>query len=227
MRAVRAAPAGGGLPMDFTVLRVPFFLEPDYPTGAEFEETNRARLLRKWGGAAGWAAQKARHDLKGRGRAVGIARFDLDRIASSTRLSHRVVQFVTRTAGVNAAERLYADLNRLHFEEGRKLNDAPMLVAAAARAGADGDAVAACVADPDAGAAEIAAAGDLLRDLGVSGIPTMILGGRWRLPSGALHAEDLVAAFRGVEANGGATGAAFADALNIPARVMEETLDLA
>ena len=28
-------------------VRVPFFLEPDYPTGEEFEETNRARLIRK------------------------------------------------------------------------------------------------------------------------------------------------------------------------------------
>ena len=71
MRAVQEAPSGD-TPMGFTVLRVPFFLEPDYPEGAEFEETNRVRLLRKWGGRAGWEAQKERHNLKGRGREVGI-----------------------------------------------------------------------------------------------------------------------------------------------------------
>ena len=35
MRAVQEAPSGD-TPMGFTVLRVPFFLEPDYPEGAEF-----------------------------------------------------------------------------------------------------------------------------------------------------------------------------------------------
>ena len=37
MRAVQEAPSGDK-PMGFTVLRVPFFLEPDYPEGAEFED---------------------------------------------------------------------------------------------------------------------------------------------------------------------------------------------
>ena len=40
--------------MQFSVLRVPFFLEPDYDTDERFEETNRERLIRKWGGEAGW-----------------------------------------------------------------------------------------------------------------------------------------------------------------------------
>ena len=117
--------------MGFTVLRVPFFLEPDYPEGAEFEETNRVRLLRKWGGKAGWEAQKERHNLKGRGREVGIEHFNLDRVASNTMASHRLVQWVTKTLGVNAAENMYNDLNQKHFEKGVKLNDREMLVEAA------------------------------------------------------------------------------------------------
>ena len=223
MRAVRAAPQGD-LPMDFTVLRVPFFLEPDYPLGPEFEETNRVRLVRKWGGKEGWEQQKAAHDLKGRGRAVGIENFNLDRIASSTRLSHRVVQFVTKTNGVNAAERLYTDLNSRHFEKGEKLNDAKMLRRAAVAAGADGAAIDEFLADETAGVAEIEAAGKVMRDFGVSGIPTCILGGKWQLPSGAIHSEQLVSAFRGVEAHGGAPGNAFGAALGIPDEVLEEAL---
>ena len=70
MREVARDPLTPGKPMGFNVVRVPFFLEPDYPTGEEFEETNRVRLLRKWGGQAGWDAQKRRHGMKERGREV-------------------------------------------------------------------------------------------------------------------------------------------------------------
>ena len=44
------------------MLRVPFFLEPDYDPSPEFEETNRTRLVRKWG--VQLARQKASHGLK-------------------------------------------------------------------------------------------------------------------------------------------------------------------
>jgi hypothetical protein len=40
------------------VLRVPFFLEPGYPTSEDFEESNLDRLVRKWGGQAEFEAQK-------------------------------------------------------------------------------------------------------------------------------------------------------------------------
>ena len=210
--------------MGFTVLRVPYFLEPDYPEGAECEETNRVRLLRKWGGKAGWDAQKERHNMKGRGQEVGIEHFNLDRVASNTMASHRLVQWVTKTQGVNAAEDMYADLNTKHFEGGVKLNDREMLVEAAVKVGADRDAATAFLADENEGRPEIEAAQRKLRDLGVSGIPTLILGGKHQLPSGANHAETLIQAFRKVEDAGGATGSAFAAALNISDEVMAETI---
>lgn len=53
---------------------------------------SRERLIRKWGGVAEFEAQKQRHRLKERGLEVGIKHFNLDRIASSTFLSHRLVQ---------------------------------------------------------------------------------------------------------------------------------------
>ena len=46
---------------------MPFFLEPEYSESEEFEETNRVWLVRKWGGSAGWEAQKRAHALKERG----------------------------------------------------------------------------------------------------------------------------------------------------------------
>jgi predicted DsbA family dithiol-disulfide isomerase len=226
MKEVASNPLDKARPMGFNLLRVPFFIEPDYPTDPEFEETNRVRLIRKWGGEAGWQAQKARHGLKERGQAVGIEKFNLDRVASNTLASHRVVQWVTRTLGVNKAEALYASLNQRHFVDGQKLNDRDMLIEAAASVGADREATAAFI-DSDEGKPEIQRAQGRLQQLGVSGIPTLILGGKWQMPSGALGAGALVDAFRMVEEQGGAPGSLFAEDLSIPPHVMEETLDLA
>ena len=53
--------------------------------------------------------------------------------------SHRLVQLVTKTLGVNAAENMYNDLNQKHFEGGVKLNDREMLLEAAVAVGAVGD----------------------------------------------------------------------------------------
>mmetsp|Transcript_16483 Transcript_16483/g.36910 ORF Transcript_16483/g.36910 Transcript_16483/m.36910 type:complete len:231 (-) Transcript_16483:261-953(-) len=225
MREVAQQPMDNASPLSFNLLRVPFFLEPDYPTTPEFEETNRVRLVRKWGGQAGWASQKARHRLKERGQEVGIERFNLDRVASNTLASHRLVQWVTRTLGVNAAETLYADLNRRHFVEGCKLNSREMLVEAAEKVGCD-PATTRDFIDSNEGKEEIQRAQERLRTLGVSGIPTVILGGKYMLPSGAVGAGTLVEAFRQVEAEGGAPASLFAEDLSIPAHVLEEDLDL-
>jgi len=211
--------------MGFTLLRVPFFLEPNYPTDTSFEETNRVRLIRKWGGRAGWNAQKRRHGLKERGRAVGIEHFNLDRVASNTLASHQLVQWVTRTIGINEAEALYNDLNFRHFEEGRKLNDEEMLVDAAVAAGADEAAAREAIRSGD-GRKQIHAAQAVLQKLDVGGIPTLILGGREWLPSGAVGARHIVEALREIESQGGGTGSLFAKCLEIPDAVMEQTLAL-
>jgi len=50
--------------VSFAVLRIPFFLEPDYSRDESWSETNRKRLERKWGGKEAFEAQKKRHQLK-------------------------------------------------------------------------------------------------------------------------------------------------------------------
>ena len=121
MAEVAASPLVTDRPLSFTLIRVPFFLEPDYPLDEQFEETNRERPHRKWGGKEAFMRQKERHALKERGLDVGIQHFDLDRTASSTMASHRLVQWVTQTLGINSAERLYMDLNKRHFEQVRSI----------------------------------------------------------------------------------------------------------
>ena len=90
-------------------------------------ETNRQRLIRKWGGIQQWERQKQRHRLKERGHAVGIPHFNLDRYASNTMQSHRLIQHVSRTYGLMISERVYDVLNHYHFVDGHALNDVPKL----------------------------------------------------------------------------------------------------
>tara|TARA_B110001452_G_scaffold213261_1_gene183970 strand:- start:704 stop:1387 length:684 start_codon:yes stop_codon:yes gene_type:complete len=227
MREVADKPMRPGRPVQFSVLRVPFFLEPDYETSEVFEETNRQRLIRKWGGKAGFEAQKRRHQLKERGQEVGIEHFNLDRIASNTLASHRLVQWITKTKGVTAAEALYNDLNYRHFVLGQKLNDRPMLAEAASKVGVPEEESLAFLST-DEGLAEIRAAQQMLRELGVSGIPTFVLGATTVLPSGALRSQHLVEAFRELEeaSEEGAPKSVFAEALGVPLEVLAEPLAL-
>ena len=99
-------------PLVFSVLRVPFFLEPSYDESKPYVESNRERLLQKWGGHKGWEAQKKRHDLKGRGQAAGIPHFNLDRLAANSMASHRLIQYIGKTYGLAVSEAIYDRLNR-------------------------------------------------------------------------------------------------------------------
>lgn len=79
----------------------------------------------------------------------------------------------------------------------------------------------------DEGKLEIEAAQRRLSDLGIHGIPTLIVGGKWQLPSGAIGATTLVGMFRELEAQGGAPGPPmFSRDLNLPRSVTEEVLAL-
>ena len=223
MNEVMTDPMDATNPVRFSVLRVPFFLEPSYDTDERFSETNRARLERKWGGKAAFAAQKHRHRLKERGQEVGIEKFNLDRLASSTLKSHRLIQWITKNRGCEVAEAVYNDLNHRHFVDGKKLNDADMLCDAAATAGVDRDEAMRFLAS-DEGLEEIGDAQEMLQEMGIHSIPNFVVGGKV-VVSGAVHAAKLVQIFRRLESTGeGAPGSAFADALRIPPEMRAKTL---
>ena len=180
-------------------------------------------------------ALSQRHRLKERGRAAGIPHFRAERIASNTHASHRLVQWVTKRAGTQVAERLYADLNFRHFEEGKKLNDRRMLAEAAGRAGVT-EAAALAFLDSGEGEAEIAAAQRVLQDLGIHSIPTTLVDGQFSI-GGALPADEVEQLFRKLEAeeeeDGEPVGDAafakrfvFAEALGIPPGRLLEELDV-
>jgi len=221
-------------PISFSVLRVPYFLEPQYDESRPFIESNRERLVKKWGGNAGWERQKNNHDLKGRGEAAGIPHFNLDRLTSNTMASHRLIQHVGKKYGLRVSEGLYDKLNVYYFVDGFALNDRPRLATVAHE----------CIAklvleedggvdvmskeeildflNSDKGTKEIHQALDALKQMGVHGIPKFVIEGR-RVVDGAAHSDVFIDIFRDIEESGEVySGPIFAEMLGVSPEVLEK-----
>eukprot|EP00587_Corethron_hystrix_P009555 CAMPEP_0113303772 /NCGR_PEP_ID=MMETSP0010_2-20120614/4047_1 /TAXON_ID=216773 ORGANISM="Corethron hystrix, Strain 308" /NCGR_SAMPLE_ID=MMETSP0010_2 /ASSEMBLY_ACC=CAM_ASM_000155 /LENGTH=238 /DNA_ID=CAMNT_0000157821 /DNA_START=284 /DNA_END=1000 /DNA_ORIENTATION=+ /assembly_acc=CAM_ASM_000155 len=194
-------------PLHFSVLRVPFFLEPNYDESKPYEESNRDRLYKKWGGAEGWARQKKRHNMKGRGIDAGIPHFNLDRLAANSMASHRLVQHIGKRFGLSRSEALYDRLNVYYFVDGNSLNDKPLLAKVAAeqlrKDGIDiGEDEILVFLNSDEGREEIEMALDILHNqLGIHSIPQFIVEGS-TIVGGAAGWEEFVDIFREIEDRG-------------------------
>lgn len=236
MRHVLSEPLNtGSPPLAFAVLRVPFFLEPDYDESKPFIESNRERLVKKWGGKNGWERQKRHHDLKGRGIAAGIPHFNLDRLTSNSMASHRLIQHVGKRYGLNVSEALYDRLNVYYFVEGHALNDKPRLAKMAAETISQslaGESSTAPVSEAEIessllsflsgneGRREIEGALRALRQLGVHGIPKFIIEGQ-TMVDGAAGPDTFVQIFRKIERRGEvAGGPIFGDILGVSGDVV-------
>lgn len=212
----------------FAVVRVPFFLEPDYNESTPFIESNRDRLVQKWGGKRGWEQQKNRHDLKGRGLAAGIPHFNLDRLASNSMASHRLIQHVGKRYGLNVSETLYDRLNVYYFVEGHALNDKPRLAKVAAatisevlakdnptKQTAMNDKEILKFLNGNEGRMEIKNALRALQQMGVHGIPKFIIEGSYMV-DGAAGPDTFIQIFRDIERKGKIeAGPVFQDILGV------------
>lgn len=210
------------MPLAFSVLRIPYFLEPNYDENEVFVETNRQRLIQKWGGKNGWERQKHGHDLKGRGLEAGIPFFNLDRKTSSTMASHRLIQYLGKTYGLAASEAVYDKLNEYYFVDGHSLNDKPRLAQVVC------DLLDVIMPDNapskvdileflngDEGREEITNAIHALNQLGISGIPKFIIEGK-TMVDGAARSETFVEIFRQIEKCGSVhSGPIFNDVLGV------------
>jgi predicted DsbA family dithiol-disulfide isomerase len=214
-------------PLAFSVIRVPFFLEPNYDETLPYIESNRDRLVKKWGGTAGWEEQKLRHDLKGRGLEAGIPHFNLDRLASNSMASHRLIQMLGKKYGLAVSEAIYDLLNEYYFVEGHSLNDRPRLAKVVA------EKLEAMLEEPPSanqlldflngneGRKEIEAALQTLDQMGVHGIPKFIIEGR-TVVDGAARSEVFVKIFREIEAKGEIhSGPLFGEILGIETGTIE------
>ena len=213
-------------PLAFSVLRIPFFLEPGYDESQPFIETNRERLIQKWGGEQGWEVQKQRHDLKGRGLEAGIPHFNLDRLASNTMASHRLIQFIGKQYGLGTSEAVYDLLNQYYFVDGHSLNDKPKLASVVAahlqellqnRKDVDAPTEQELLdfLESDEGRENIMNAVSALKQLGINSIPKFIIEGT-TMVDGAAHAATFISIFREIEARGTVQGTAiFNDVLGV------------
>lgn len=198
-----------------------------------FVGTNRERLVQKWGGPERWEDQKRRHDLKGRGLDAGIPHFNLDRLASSTMASHRLIQHIGKTYGLAVSEAVYDKLNDYYFVDGHSLNDKPRLAKVVADL-LDGllssslqpqsfhDVTAAPTEtelleflNGTQGREEITHALHALNQLGIHSIPKFIIEGR-TVVDGAARSDVFVASFRDIEERGTVHGGPiFSDVLGV------------
>jgi predicted DsbA family dithiol-disulfide isomerase len=213
----------------FSVIRVPFFLEPNYDESKPYMESNRERLVKKWGGKQGWETQKNHHNLKGRGMDAGIPHFNLDRLAANSMASHRLIQHLGKTYGLAVSEAIYDLLNQYYFVDGHSLNDRPLLAKTVA------DALSSMIEDAppsggelldflngDQGREEIEAALRALDQLGIHSIPKFIIEGR-TLVDGAARSDEFIKIFREIEARGKVhAGPTFRDILGIPPEIVEQ-----
>uniref|UniRef100_A0A7S2RC54 DSBA-like thioredoxin domain-containing protein n=1 Tax=Eucampia antarctica TaxID=49252 RepID=A0A7S2RC54_9STRA len=222
-------------PIAFSVLRVPFFLEPHYDENKASIESNRQRLIQKWGGTAGWERQKSSHDLKGRGMEAGIPHFNLDRLTSNTMASHRLIQHVGKKYGLRVSEGLYDRLNVYYFVDGHALNDRPRLAKVASEelqklVTTDDDNIhnnsimtegqILDFLNGNQGRVEILKALRTLDDIGVHGIPKFIIGGK-SVIDGAAKSPTFLRIFRSIEQGG---KVAFEDEHEQPRTIFGEIL---
>jgi predicted DsbA family dithiol-disulfide isomerase len=124
------------LPFSFALHRVPFFLEPGYLDKPDsFREDHLDRMVRKFGSEEAFRRFSASHGLVPRSSEAGLEGWTEEvlgrRVQSATLRSHRLVQWASHRHSLEAAEKLYGALNRLHFTGGGALNDLELLGAAA------------------------------------------------------------------------------------------------
>jgi predicted DsbA family dithiol-disulfide isomerase len=167
----------------------PYSLDPTVPPEGEDRE---AYIVRKFGSVKALDAAHERLELFG--SEAGIA-YHFDRItrAPNTLDAHRVVRWAMEAGkGAEMVDRLFA----AYFSEGRDVGDPVVLGELAGEVGLDGAAITARLAtddDKDSVKAEINEA----YQIGVTGVPTYILGGRFGVV-GAQSVEALTDAIRQV-----------------------------
>ena len=161
----------------------PFELNPDMPAHGEDQ---RAHIMRKYGRSADEAVQ-GRERLREVGRQAGYA-FDYTgpgdpppAMMWNTRAAHKLLVMALRDHGPQLQGRLKHALFDAHFQARRNVGDAQVLVDIAASVGIDPDAARAALHDAELDA--IVTAGEQQAwDWNITGVPAMIINGKYLIP---------------------------------------------
>ncbi|ROU03982.1 DsbA family oxidoreductase [Histidinibacterium lentulum] len=157
----------------FEIVWHPFQLNPDMPPGG----MDRADYLRaKFGDPAGGDAYRA---VRERAEAAGVV-LDLDGI---TRVPNTVdAQRLIHWAGIEGCQSFVVQrLFEAYFRDGRDIGETDVLADVADGAGMDAAVVLRLLAS-DADREEIAEREARVREMGVTAVPTFIVGGRHAVP---------------------------------------------
>ena len=165
----------------------PFLLDPDADaTPVPLREAYAA----KFGGAEQAAQMLAKTQATARAEGLPMD-FDRGQVRVTTLPAHRLMWLAAREGDADAVgEALF----RAHFAEGRNLADPDVLVAAGAAGGIDAARVRTMLQSGE-GLAEVQAAMDQARMLGIRAVPTFVIDGRQGI-QGAHPPEALAQALR-------------------------------
>ncbi len=182
----------------------PFELNPDMPQAGEEQE---AHLRRKYGRPAEEGA-RLRGQMKAIAESAGVSLSYEGGDAESngappammwnTRDCHKLLTFALEEAGPAVQTQLKLALFRAHFNRRANLSDRALLLDIAAEAGLHREAAKAALDDPEL-EARVIAEEQQAWDYNITGVPAMIVDGRFLIP-GAQSPEVYVNALRRVAA---------------------------
>jgi predicted DsbA family dithiol-disulfide isomerase len=176
----------------------PFELNPQMPAEGEEQE---AHLARKYGRPADERAA-LRGQMKAIAEGAGVSlSYEGEGEAPrammwNTRDCHKLLGFALEEAGPKVQTALKLALFRAHFNERRPLGDRTVLLDIAASVGLHREAAKAALDDPEL-TARVLAEEQQAWDLNISGVPAMIVNGKFLIP-GAQAPEVYVNALRRV-----------------------------
>lgn len=177
----------------------PFELNPDMPIEGEEQESH---LQRKYGRSAEEGA-KVRGQMKSIADSAGVSlsyEGDADPAPAAmmwnTRECHKLLGFALEQAGPEVQTALKLALFKAHFNERRRLSDRETLLDIAASVGLHREAAKAALDDTDL-EARVVAEERQAWDLNITGVPAMIVNGKFMIP-GAQAPETYVNALRRV-----------------------------
>lgn len=176
----------------------PFELNPDMPAEGEEQE---AHLQRKYGRSSEEGAA-VRGQMRAIAEQAGVSlSYEGEGEAPpammwNTRDAHKLLSFALEQAGPQVQTDLKLALFKAHFNERRALNDRSVLLDIAANVGLHREAAKAALDDADL-EARVVAEERQAWDLNISGVPAMIVNGKFMIP-GAQAPDVYVNALRRV-----------------------------
>jgi predicted DsbA family dithiol-disulfide isomerase len=205
-RLAAALPVLAAEGLRFEVTWRPFQLNPAMPTEGLDRRLYRSAKFGSWEKSQALDAQVA---AAGRGDGL-VFRHDLMAKTPNTLASHALIRLGLELGGPALQDRVVEALFAAYFAQGRDVGDREVLAELGEGVGIDRARSLAFLADP-ASAAAVADEERLARGLGLNGVPSYVLDGRY-LFSGAQPARAMVRALREASAVPATPGRAAASA---------------